>query len=369
MCDSSLEDPFKLEELPWHILDDIFARLEIRDLLKVGLVCKSWNSAVSQEISRRGPTPERALIPHTFGDRYKYPDPQVLNIFNMTHLSILFIGPCSTDRSLKNAERNILKRYSQHFDKNVIAVGVVNCFEDITHIKSCPGVLGRPDGILGLFLPKWCTLKIKIAYIATGNDYVSFFPKLLPDNRAEKSTFLIFARPSSGVDGLWLKIKQNLTPKTYALWGGTFDEDLRFMAPLDETRGGNRPIHKAQILGVNIYGSKMQSWSIVIDCKIREDELHERLLRFRDVLELKRKTIGLACGPTYMYRDDSTGVNYHVERYAIMNAIWKIFPGIPFIGAFNDGEHGHFGVDSTSDDPNQEFSTPWSVSLLVMTFD
>lgn len=133
----------------------------------------------------------------------------------------------------------------------------------------------------------------------------------------------------------------------YTLWGGVFDDDLK---AINCPTVDNIDDQKTAIFALSITGSNLESWSVVIDCRLKKREVNEKLLNLRDNLRLRRRTMGLACGPRYVEDlSKNSHENMYLNSHELMNVVKKIFPKIPFIGIFNYGYHSHFGVDSNSD--------------------
>ena len=68
-------------------------------------------------------------------------------------------------------------------------------------IISCPGLLGTPNGILGLFLPLYRDLKIKVASCLndrSSNAAEMIVNKLLPESKETKSTLILFSNSYEG---------------------------------------------------------------------------------------------------------------------------------------------------------------------------
>lgn len=135
----------------------------------------------------------------------------------------------------------------------------------------------------------------------------------------------------------------------YSLWGGIFDDKL-IAIDCKTARNINTAKQKTALFCLSITGPNLASWSTVIDCKIKKQEFEKKLTDFKDKLQLRGNTIGLACGPRYVEDFNNTSMKnmYHNSR-ELMNCVKKIFPSIPFNGIFNYGYHPHFGVDSTID--------------------
>lgn len=76
---------------------------------------------------------------------------------------------------------------------------------DDRQIISCDGLLGNANGILGLFIPQYRDLQIKVKNLHQSNEPVRrIIDSLVPDDKSAKTTLILFARPY-GYDGTILE--------------------------------------------------------------------------------------------------------------------------------------------------------------------
>ncbi|XP_058791121.1 uncharacterized protein LOC131664219 [Phymastichus coffea] len=371
------------------VLDDIFEYLKIRDLSIAGSVCKMWHQAALRILAKRGP--ERQLLPAFGGQLYT-----VMNV--KPFVAFLFIGPSKRERNIKELEIDVLNRYKKFFTRHLIAVGVDESMMDDKPIISCDGLLGTANGILGLFIPQYRGLQIKVKRLHRASESVSsIINSLVPDDKSAKTAMILFARPY-GYDGTILEqIKRTFKQKRYTLWGGSFDDKLlatdrmvdanAFMA---DSNSSDDEFYDAETIyddgyypqvdhygstamfALSISGSKFDSWSTMINCLAPKLEVDKKLLDFRQHLKLKRRTIGLACGPRYVEGCVIMNKDYeqiYMTSHELMDVVKKTLPGIPFIGIFNFGYYSHFGVDSTIDDSNQRLGQQMALALMILTYD
>lgn len=347
--------------------------VKIRELHSISLVCKFWHDEARREIRKRGP--ERLLIPDIYNDQItkrnsNFHVDQLLNA--KPYVALLFVGPSTRERNNRNLETDIINTYKTHFARHLVAIGVDESLMDEEVIKSCPGLLGSPNGILGLFLPLYRDTKIKIVSSKYSHSQSAdeLIAKLIPEDTESKSTILMFGNSymcGFNADEILNSIKTRFAQKMYTLWGGIFDDKL--MA-IDCKTTHNVQNQQTAICAICISGPNIKSWSIVIDCYIKKQEVDEKLQFFRDNLQLKRNSIGLACGPRYVEdRNNPSLKNVYCNSHELMNAVKKIFPNMPFIGIFNFGYHPHFGVNSLIDDCKQKLSHKMALSLMVLTYD
>lgn len=71
---------------------------------------------------------------------------------------------------------------------------ICNPNEELRTICSCPGLLGNPNGILGLFLPHYRDLEFKLTSLSNfrTSSPEGLIHDLLPKNNQTKSTLIIF---------------------------------------------------------------------------------------------------------------------------------------------------------------------------------
>ncbi|XP_031787679.1 uncharacterized protein LOC100119111 [Nasonia vitripennis] len=372
---SNKEEEISAEFALSDALDNICQYFKIRDLINVSLVCKSWQETAKREIAKRGP--ERVLIPHIYCSDIRNGNSS-FHVYDFLsaepYVAILFVGPSLRERNNERIlEFKILRAYKKYFPHHLIAVGVDESMMDEEIINSCPGMLGAPNGILGLFLPKHRDLTIKVASCIY-NRSASYAEKIIedisPDDKQLKSTLIIFCNSYQGYSlatQVLKHIKKRFVQKMYTLWGGVFDDDLK---AIDCPTVDSIDNPKTAIFALSITGSNLESWSVVIDCRIKKQEVNEKLFYLRDNLRLRRRTIGLACGPRYVEDlSKNSHENMYLNSHELMHVIKKIFSRIPFISIFNYGYHSHFGVDSISDDGKQELAHQMAISLMILTYD
>lgn len=78
----------------------------------------------------------------------------------------------------------VLAAYKKYFPRHLVTIGVDESMMDEDVIFSCPSSLGSPNGILGLFLPLYRDLNIKV--------YSESINALIPEDKESKSTLFLF---------------------------------------------------------------------------------------------------------------------------------------------------------------------------------
>lgn len=80
-------------------------------------------------------------------------------------------------------------------------MGVDESMMDEEVIVSCSGMLGAPNGILGLFLPQYRNLSIKVSsciYNRSASSAKKIIDDITPENKQLKSTLFIFCNSYQG---------------------------------------------------------------------------------------------------------------------------------------------------------------------------
>ncbi|XP_014222850.1 uncharacterized protein LOC106649765 isoform X1 [Trichogramma pretiosum] len=348
-------------------IDNICQYLKIRDLMRVSSVCKLWNESVTRELSKRGP--QMALLPDE-----SHSCEQIWDILRIKpYIGLLFIGPSLRERNTKNLEFQVLSMYKKYFPQYLVAIGVDESIMNEQVIVSCPGLLGNPNGILGLFIPEYQDLKIKISFCTNGagTDAVEkITSEITPDDKKIKSTIIMFCNSHQGYSialQVWKLIRKRFKQKNYTLWGGVFDDDLKAINCSTVEHVDSK---KTAVFAMSITGSCLESWSMVVDCTNTKSDINKKLLHLKNKLNLKRHTIGLVCGPRYVEDlSKSSYENMYRNSHELMAELKRIFSNIPFIGVFNYGYNCHFGVDSSSDDNRQDLALKMAMSIMIISYD
>lgn len=89
-------------------------------------------------------------------------------------------------------------------------------------------------------------------------------------------------------------------------------------------------------IAILLSGSKIDSWSIVIDSDITDKNIvEEKLLEMKNnIKKLFKHTVG------FMYACVGRGEGLYSEKNIESSLFKKIFPNIPLVGCFGDGEFG-----------------------------
>jgi hypothetical protein len=125
------------------------------------------------------------------------------------------------------------------------------------------------------------------------------------------------------------------------IWGGVFNKELI------ATNCEKNKIKNCQksFVGLRISGPNMESWSAIIDCSMKRQEVNQKLHEFKSKILQKRSTIGLAYGPRKT-KSHRVQKNIYHDSHELMRAIKRIFPSIPFVGLFNQDCRILFDNDS-----------------------
>lgn len=94
-------------------------------------------------------------------------------------------------------------------------------------------------------------------------------------------------------------------------------------------------------VGITIVGS-VDSWSIVVDESYKTKELVEQRLKlFKSHISLKKHSMG------FMFACCERGENMFNERNVESSIFKKLFPDIPLVGCFGDGEFGETTIPTS----------------------
>jgi len=113
------------------------------------------------------------------------------------------------------------------------------------------------------------------------------------------------------------------------LWGGVVD--ISYMQ--------NSYWQMPYCVAVFISGA-IQTWSTIIDMKCNTKELIEKKLKsFKERIKLKKHSIG------FMFVCTARGSTMHKKQNVESTIFKTLFPNVPLVGCFGDGEFGKNTMD------------------------
>lgn len=123
-----------------------------------------------------------------------------------------------------------------------------------------------------------------------------------------------------------------------SVWGGVV-KDLYVYNSKNPT--SDDYVRFAFCVGITIVGS-VDSWSIVMDESYKTKELVEQRLKlFKSHISLKKHSMG------FMFACCERGENMFNERNVESSIFKKLFPDIPLVGCFGDGEFGETTIPTS----------------------
>lgn len=115
------------------------------------------------------------------------------------------------------------------------------------------------------------------------------------------------------------------------MWGGVAKKLLVCKERVDNEKKKD----KWEWLAVMIGGTNVRSWSVVIPSNLRtREQLRARLMQLRTDVQPLKRTVGL------MFACVGRGESHYGEANVEAGLFREIFPNIPLIGGFGNGEFG-----------------------------
>ncbi|CAK9830248.1 F-box only protein 22 [Anthophora retusa] len=148
-------------------------------------------------------------------------------------------------------------------------------------------------------------------------------------------------------------LKQN--NKKPSVWGGVV-RDLLICNSKDATH--NRCAQYATCIGVTLVGL-VDSWSVVIDgCYRTKKAVEERLKSFRNHVSLRKHSMG------FMFACHERGERMFCEDNVESSIFKNLFPEVPLVGCFGDGEFGN----TTPNEEEEIWYNEISTVFLIVTY-
>ncbi|XP_031779001.1 uncharacterized protein LOC116416130 [Nasonia vitripennis] len=394
-------------------IDVVFKYLDMRDLHAASQVCSSWNVAAAREATKRSHI-QQLLIPHNSEDLANsnsvYHIPAALSVkpcvalffvesrlieeFNFGRSdsslpiarqmgSVRTLAPPMMDNHFENCFMSpVFNVYKQQLPEKLIGMEVSEYTTD-KHV-AMPKELKQQvtleaagsQSILGIFLPKKKELNVRVAWCENFNDDVNdvadnIADQLIFDDLPENygSAMLVFAQSLAGyflAEKVVLNVTRKYPSRNEHAWGGLFGNELGATNCQEiDSSIDNKKI----FVGLRIASPGLQTWMTVIDCSDRRDEVVQKLQEFRQQVQRKKHTIGLAYGPKFIRPFAKSNIDLFYDGQDVMRAIKGVFTDIGFSGFLNRDSRILISSNAIDEELCQRMSRDKFMTLIVIAYD
>ncbi|XP_006611836.1 F-box only protein 22-like [Apis laboriosa] len=336
--------------LTYDVLRIVFKYLNGMELSNASMVCRSWLEVANDEKRTRG-GPICFIENLEMGVEY----------FNIQITEKLRIKP--TLGLIFKAPRRLYNKQDCHckiLPKNCDAITLAT-FGILINDKEMESAL---DNIVCAFLPEIPDVTITIvAFSKYKVQHYRRMKKALSRHGTNGSKcLLLFCNQRGRALAQTAAGELQLCNKTVkpSVWGGVV-KDLYVYNSKNPTNDDY--VRFAFCVGITIVGS-VDSWSIVMDESYKTKELVEQRLKlFKSHISLKKHSMG------FMFACCERGENMFNERNVESSIFKKLFPDIPLVGCFGDGEFGETTIPTKSFNDKKNF---WyherSTVFLIITY-
>ncbi|XP_033338045.1 F-box only protein 22 [Megalopta genalis] len=353
--------------LTYDILRLVFKELNGMELSRASMVCRSWLEAANDERRTRGPTYfmqncKNLLVNEKWSmERIKT---QCIKELQIKPALGLFFTARSVPFTQRDCHCKVLPP-----NCNTVTLGTHGVVFNDTEIEA------NVDNVVCTFLPEIPGVTIQTFVIGDNSttkqdvsvSLINYIEKIREAlDKPQKTQFsyvnskcLLLFCDLRGRE-FAIKLSDSLRKRYYgsniSVWGGTAKNLLVCNAKDSEN---DRCGEFAFCVGITLTGA-INTWSLLVNSKF-ENTVRQRVKMWRHRVRLQKHSIGLmfACFARGKYL-------YHKDK--VESTIFKeIFPEVPLVGCFGDGE---FGIASSlrGDFINEEWFNVRSTVFLIITY-
>ncbi|XP_063975473.1 F-box only protein 22-like [Diachasmimorpha longicaudata] len=346
--------------LPYDVVAMIFKNLDAKDLCTSAKVCRLWQEVANSELGSRGPMIDLASWADVFQSCHTDKFPR--NLTNKPMLGFLFSAEDSLPRDC----------FAKHFPKNCVSL-VIQPYGLVLNNREYETARARV--VYGYF-PE--SSEVNIEYILGKNAQVLHLNKdleiLSNGNQPQRLTVI-----NSMVQGAKNRLKgikcmilmtandftherelaelTGITGNVPALWGGAAQK----LIVCKRTSDGNRGWENVLWIAILIGGPNVKSWSIIIKRSERSvKQIRDRLLTLKENVQPMKNTVG------FIFTCIGRGSSMHGSKNVESTIFKEIFPHIPLMGAFGNGE---FGFDCNDKKVDKSAYHQYSTSFMILTYN
>ncbi|XP_053979460.1 F-box only protein 22-like [Hylaeus anthracinus] len=366
--ESSAEESAKVsgkctgQDLTYDVLRIIFKNLNGMELSSAAMVSRSWLEAANNEKRTRGPTHSiEHLTEHITMGRVKTQIIKqlrikpVLGLFFPSNRIPLFETDCHCKVLPPNCNTITLGTYGIVIDNLEIENGV----DEIV----CAFLPEIPDVTIKTFAfgEKTVTEKNQSNSVDKYSEEIKQFLSTPQKNSGISKCLLLFCVQRGRVPAIKItsSLKRCYAADELSVWGGVARELLVCNAKDKKNR---RCGEFSSCVAVALVGA-MNTWSIVVDKHCKTKELIEQRLRtFKSHTCLKKHSIG------FMFACCARGQSMFKEWNVESSIFKKLFPEVPLVGCFGDGEFGENSLPNESSRKKRTWYHETTTIFLIITY-
>ncbi|XP_076672591.1 F-box only protein 22-like [Andrena cerasifolii] len=353
------------QHLTYDVLRIIFKHLNGMDMSSVSMVCRSWLEAANNEKRTRGPICFRECVACFASEKQsmEYFKSQIIKRLRIKPALGLFFTVSSMPFIKEDCHCKVLPT-----NCDTVTLGTNGIVIDDTEVEN------NVHQVVCAFLPEIPDVSIKTFTIGgnstTKRDISKSMEKCTEEmkkvltcgkNHGKSKCLLLF----SDGRGCLLAVKiANALKRCYAagelsVWGGVA-KDLLVCNAKDNKNDqcGEFPF----CVAITLTGP-IDTWSVIVDktCKTKE-RVEQRLKSFKERVCLKKHSMG------FMFACCARGASMFDECNVESTIFKALFPEVPLVGCFGDGEFGENSIPSGSSSKKTTWYNETTTVFLIITY-
>ncbi|KAI4492654.1 hypothetical protein M0804_002445 [Polistes exclamans] len=351
------------QNLNCDVIHIIFKYLNYYDLSSASQVCRSWSDVANHEKRTRGPS---CFIRRAKDMKYITSSG---NNFSKKLIDCVRIKPSiSINFSVGN----------ESFISQGCHTGYLPYDCDLVSLNSYGTVINNEetqddnDNIVCMLFPEVPNINVSMYtfnvynWKRTKELYSNKFKTMFQasnneDCRKTKCMILLCDWNGRGIAlNIMKALKNGLCNSKASIWGG-IAKNLIVCATENDKRTCKKT---SNCVAITIIGTKMKTWTILLDEKCDTKKLVEdKLKAFKESVQLKRHSIG------FMFACCLRGLNMYEEPNVESTIFKELFPKVPLVGCFGNGEFGKKIINEKAKKKRFVLCNSVSTSFMILTYN
>ncbi|KAG7213928.1 hypothetical protein KM043_003128 [Ampulex compressa] len=351
------------KSLTYDVLRIIFSYLNGKDLASASIVCRSWLEAANNEKRTRGPvcltkeyeiylmTQEWTLERVKTAVIRKLPIKPALGLCFTPRVISFDRQDCHCKALPSSCDSVSLGTYgivinNKEVEENERSV-VYGFLPEIPNLTRRTFVL-EDDSLIGV--PK------------SRENFVDGLSKFYESNNSEDSRcLLIFCTQYGRKQAIRIlnRLKCRYPGPALPVWGGVASDLLA----CNSRKGKRRICSKSALCVAVALAGNMQTWSIIVDKSCNTTaQVEQRLKSLRSGVRLRKHSMG------FMFACCARGEKMFGEEGVESLAFKNLFPDVPLVGCFGDGEFGENTIPNENSKKKAKWYNETSTVFMVLTY-